>query len=345
MLNKNEFITEKIKGNDWRFVPADSPELYYIGRIDDQDPKAPVLVWQGTEVRARFTGKNIGFRFSKASGQNFYNVIIDGQIKMVKLKEAKEINDYFLADNLPDGTHDLILFKRSEAISGHAAFNGLILEKAAQLGPKPKPLPLRIEFYGDSITAGACNEDPGEDQYEDMSTHNNYLSYAAITARNFNAEYFNIAVSGTGLCYSWNLIMMPEIYDKIYPDCNSPKYDFKGKKPDIVIINLGQNDYGYPNSIGKPFPAAYREKYVEFVRNIRHLYPESDILCILGGMNCYHESAELRTAFEQAVEELKNTDPKVRSLVFKAFSPTHPRVDTHRKLAAELTAFLKKAVI
>jgi hypothetical protein len=84
---------------------------------------------------------------------------------------------------------------------------------------------------------------------------------------------------------------------------------------------------------------------VEFVRNIRHLYPESDILCILGGMNCYHESAELRTAFEQAVEELKNTDPKVRSLVFKAFSPTHPRVDTHRKLAAELTAFLKKAVI
>lgn len=252
-IMREAFIVDKIAEVDWRIITPDSPELYYIGRIADHDPKAPVLIWQGTEIRARFTGKTIGFRFSGVSGQNFYNVIIDGQIKLLKLKEAKETYDYLLAETLPEGPHDLILFKRSEAMSGNAAFRGLILEKTAELGPKPEPLPLRIEFYGDSITAGACNEDPGDDQYEDLSTHNNYLSYAAVTARNFNAEYFNIAVSGTGLCYSWNPIMMPEIYDKIYPDSASPKYGFPGKNPEIVIINLGQNDYSYPNSLGSRF--------------------------------------------------------------------------------------------
>ncbi|NLW48237.1 MAG: SGNH/GDSL hydrolase family protein [Firmicutes bacterium] len=345
MLNKKDFITDNIKERDWQIIPADSPDLYYIGRIDDLDPKAPVLVWQGTEVRARFTGKNIGLRFSEVLGQNFYNVIIDGQIKLLKLKEAKEINDYLLADTLPDGTHDLILFKRSEAMSGHAVFQGLFLEKSAQLGPKPEPLPLRIEFYGDSITAGACNEDPWDDQYEDCSTHNNYLSYAAITARNFNAEYFNIAVSGTGLCHSWNPIMMPEIYDKIYPDSTSPKYGFSGKKPEIVLINLGQNDQSYPVSINKPFPRNYAEKYVEFVSKIRSLYPESHIVCAIGGMDCYHASAEFRAAFQQAVQKLKNTDPKIHSFVFEAYTLTHPRVDTHLKLASELTAFLKTILV
>lgn len=343
MLNKKDFITDNIKERDWQIIPADSPDLYYIGRLDDRDPKAPVIVWQGTEVRASFTGKTIGFRFSGVSGLNFFNVIIDGQSRLLKLEDGEF--DYLLAATLSDGPHDLILFKRSEAMSGNASFRGLILEKTAQLGPKPKPLSLGIEFYGDSITAGACNEDPGDDQYEDCSTHNNYLSYAAITARNFNAEYFNIAVSGTGLCHSWNPIMMPEIYDKIYPDSTSPKYGFSEKKPEIVVVNLGQNDYNYPLSINKPVPRNYAEKYVEFVRNIRSLYPESHIVCAIGGMDCYHASAEFRAAFQQAVQKLKNTDPKIHSFVFEAYTLTHPRVDTHLKLASELTAFLKTILV
>lgn len=335
------FTIVKTREITHRLVAPDDSGLYYIGRIDHCNQQAPVIIWQGTEIRAVFTGKAIGFRFSGAWGQNYFNVIIDGALKLLKLKEAGT-HDYLLDETLPEGSHHLVLFKRSEAMFGKASFQGLILEKGAVLGLKPEPLPLRIEFYGDSITAGACNEDPGSDQYEDLSTHNNYLSYAAITARNLNAEYLNLAVSGTGICYSWNPVLMPEIYDKLYPDKTSPKYAFSDRKPEMVIINLGQNDYGYPKSIGKPFPGAYREKYVEFVRAIRNLYPKAYIVCAIGGMDCYHSSEELRSAFGEAVAELKRTDPQLCSFIFTAFTATHPRVDTHLKLAAELTTFLKQ---
>lgn len=327
-----------------RLVTPDDPGLYYIGRIDQRDRLAPVIIWQGTEIRAAFTGRTIGFRFADAWGQNYFNVIIDGALKLLKLKEAGT-HDYLLTEALPEGLHHLVLFKRSEAMFGTASFRGLLLEKGAGLGPKPEPFPLRIEFYGDSITAGACNEDPGSDQYEDLSTHNNYLSYAAITARNLNAEYLNLAVSGTGICYSWNQVLMPEIYDKLYPDKTSLKYAFADRNPELVIINLGQNDYAYPKSIGKPFPLDYREKYIEFVRAIRNLYPKAVIVCAIGGMDCYHVSEEFRSAFQAAVAELKRTDPQLYSFTFTAFTVTHPRVDTHLKLAAELTAFLKQLPI
>ncbi len=221
------FIVDGLADTKFQMVDADHPGLSYIGRIDFHDPKAPVFIWQGTQVRARFSGKSIGFRFSNAWGQNFYNVIIDGKIRFLKLNEWGT-HDYQLAQTLSEGSHEFVLFKRTEANSGNAVFRGLILGEEAKLEAKPDPLPLRIEFYGDSITAGACNENPpNTEQYDDLSTHNNYLSYGAITARNLNAEYVCIAVSGIGICYSWNSFLMPEVYNRLYLNTSDERYNFK----------------------------------------------------------------------------------------------------------------------
>jgi lysophospholipase L1-like esterase len=339
-----EFIRDDILETDLQFIAADHPEFYYIGRIDTLNPRAPVFIWQGTEVRAKFSGRYIGFRFSKAFGENFFNVIIDGKIRLFHLREG-EYHDYLLNEALPAGKHELILFKRNEALFSNAVFHGIILEKDAQFGPRPRPLPIQIEFYGDSITAGACNENPDGDNYDDYSTHNNYLAFGAITARNINAEYSCIAVSGTGVCYSWNPVLMLEIYDRLYPDRGSRRYDFAGRKPDIVVLNLGQNDYGYPISIEKRFPIDFTEKYTELVRNIRGLYPKAYIICAIGGMSAYHESSELQDAFKKAVDQLQDVDSKVLSFIFSVYSANHPRVDTHAKLAEELTDFIKNRIM
>ena len=45
---------------DHTFIPADDPGYAFIGRIDDKDPAAPVLIWSGTTVKARFHGKSLG---------------------------------------------------------------------------------------------------------------------------------------------------------------------------------------------------------------------------------------------------------------------------------------------
>jgi lysophospholipase L1-like esterase len=339
------FMMDGMEETKFHRIGADNPGLYYTGRIDDRDPTAPVIIWQGTEVRARFTGKRIGLTFSNAWGQNFYNVIIDGRIWVLKLNEWGS-HDYLLSQSLPEGVHELILFKRTEAYNGSAVFGGLILEKGAKLGEKPQPLPLRIEFYGDSITAGACDENPPDtEQYDDLSTHNNYSSYGAITARNLDAEYICIAVSGIGVCNSWNPLLLPEIYDRLYLVGSDESYDFRGRKPDIVVLNVGQNDFGFTKAMGKEFPTCFTEKYVEWVRKIRGLYPDARIVCSIGGMSAYNDSPELRTAYEKAVDLLKTTDPKIYRLVFTDFTYNHPRVDTHAKMAVELTAFLQKEVM
>lgn len=339
------FIVDGLADTKFQMVDADHPGLSYIGRIDFHDPKAPVFIWQGTQVRARFSGKSIGFRFSNAWGQNFYNVIIDGKIRFLKLNEWGT-HDYQLAQTLSEGSHEFVLFKRTEANSGNAVFRGLILGEEAKLEAKPDPLPLRIEFYGDSITAGACNENPpNTEQYDDLSTHNNYLSYGAITARNLNAEYVCIAVSGIGICYSWNSFLMPEVYDRLYLNTSDERYNFKGRKPDIVVLNVGQNDFGYPRAKGKDFPAHFTDKYVELVRDIRGLYPDARIICAVGGMSAYSDSNELQSAFQKAVAELKATDKKIVSFIFTAFTYNHPRIDIHAKMAEELTAFIQNEIL
>mgnify|MGYP005848141173 CR=1 FL=1 len=339
------FAVDDTGQNKFQMIDADDPGLYYTGRIDSQDPKAPVFIWQGTEVRARFSGKRIGIRFLSAWGQNYFNVIIDGRIWVLKLNEWGN-HDYLLTRNLSEGLHELVLFKRTEASSGNAVFSGLILDKDGKMESKPEPLPLRIEFYGDSITAGACNENlPGTEQYDDLSTHNNYRSYGAITARNLNAEYVCIAVSGIGLCYSWNSYRMTEVDDRLYLHDSSQRYDFKGRIPDIVILNLGQNDFGYARAKDIEFPVDFADKYIAWVRKIRGWYPDAVIVCTIGGMSAYNDSPEIRSAFQKAVSELKTTDKKLLSFVFTAFTYDHPRVDTHAKMAEELTAFLRKEVL
>jgi hypothetical protein len=324
-----------------RLVGPRDPALSILGRVDWGIPESPVFIWQGTEARLRLSGGRIGARFANAWGPNCYNLIVDGQERSFRLAEGGA-HDYLLDGFLPEGSHEVSLWKRSEAYSSHAAFLGFLADPDARLGPLLPERPLRMEFFGDSITAGACNEDPGEDQYLDPYTHDAYLSYGAIAARELGADYVGTAVSGVGLCYSWNPRLMPGIWDRLYPEADSRPYAFSGRKPDVAVIALGQNDHGYPLSVGKPFPDDFAQRYIGLGRSIRSVYPEAYIVCAIGGMTAYRESPELRDAFGQAVSELKRGDGRVLSIVFKAASRAHPRVAVHRKLADELESFLRK---
>jgi lysophospholipase L1-like esterase len=319
-------------------VPPDHPGLEWTGRIDWSDRAAPVLIWQGTELRCTFSGRRIGFLFGKPRERNYFNAIIDDQVHVIKVDEGG--GAYAPELRLPEGLHSLVLYKRSEASMGQTPFLGLLLEPGADIGPKPERRKLRIEFYGDSITAGACDEDPGMDQYDDLSTHNHFRSYGAITARNLGAEAVSISISGIGLCESWDPRVMRQIWDRLYVDPAGPAWDFSGPHPDIVVINLGQNDHGFPDSQWKPFPPDFTQRYVELVSGIKARYPRARMICALGGMLGPRESPALMAAFDAAFAQIKATDPGALRYIFKAYWPSHPRLDVHERMASELTAFI-----
>ncbi len=58
-----------------------------------------------------------------------------------------------IATGLASGTHDVVVWKRTEGNQGENRFLGLDIT-AGQLLPPPAAPDRRIEIYGDSITAG-----------------------------------------------------------------------------------------------------------------------------------------------------------------------------------------------
>ena len=176
-------------------IKADNPNIQYTGRINYDEPKAPILWWPGSDIIANFQGTSINVKFNDHGDNYFYVIIDDGAPTLINLTPGKRT--YTAASGLSDSVHKIKLFKRTETQEGQVAFEGFELEDGKSLVAPPTKPQRRIEYYGDSITSGhsvAANYDCGQAWAKD-----NYYTYGSITARNLNAEYHCISVSGIGL--------------------------------------------------------------------------------------------------------------------------------------------------
>jgi lysophospholipase L1-like esterase len=314
----------------------------YEGRFDFSDSNAPAVIWQASRIRLDFEGDAIGLLFDDARGQCFFNAAVDGSNTIVEVREGQPVRPATLAGFGP-GRHHLVLYKRSEADAGTVGFRGVELAAGEKAWAPPLPAyRFRMEFFGDSITVGACNEDGDTDQWENRRTHNAALSYAALTADAFSADYRNVAVSGMGIATGWVNKKAGEVWDKIYPNPASPRADLTNWIPQVVFLNFGENDDSYPRAHGQSFPTNYTDGYVALVRAIRAAYPAAHIVLLRGGMYGGAQSEPLRAAWESAVTQLEAADPAISHFVFTHWARNHPRVADDRAMADELIAWLKQ---
>lgn len=330
-------------------IAADHVDYQYTGRIDFSDRRAPVLSWPGSSVTAVFTGSSVAVVLDDQYGKNYFNAFIneDWENPVVLKLEAGE-KTYALATGLPAGTHKLTLFKRTEGEEGATTFHGLLLDKAQSLKPPPARPPRRIEFFGDSITSGMGNEAPEDGEDGDLADKNHYLSYAAITARALNAEHHTISQSGIGIMVSWFDFIMPQFYDQLSAvGNNDSSWDFTRWTPDVVVINLFQNDSWLVEKRLDPIPdqAQRIQAYVDFVSRIRSVYPKAYIVCALGSMDATKAGSAWPGYISAAVERVKaeQNDQRIDTLFFpfKEFYK-HPRVHHHRANAKLLTNFIQQ---
>jgi lysophospholipase L1-like esterase len=199
-----------------------------------------------------------------------------------------------------------------------------------------------MEFFGDSITVGACNEDGDTDQWDNRRTHDAALSYATLTAAAFSADYRNIAVSGMGIATGWVDKKAGEVWDKTYPNPASPRADPTQWVPQVIFVNFGENDDSFSRAHGQPFPAGYTDGYIALIRAIRAAYPAAHIGLLRGGMYGGAQSEPFRQAWESAVTQLEAADPAISHFVFAHWTRSHPRVADDRAMADELIAWLKQ---
>lgn len=267
---------------------------------------------------------------------------MDGSNTIVEVSEGKPVNPATLAGFGP-GRHHLKLFKRSEATAGTVSFQGVELAAGARAwAPRPTPYKLRMEFIGDSITVGACNEDGAVDQWQNRRTHDAAFSYAALTAAAFQADYRVIAVSGMGVITGYVPMRAGETWNRLYPTTNSPTIDLKQWIPQVVFVNFGENDDSYSKVNGQVFPTNFTSGYVALVRAIRQGYPDAHIVLLRGGMYGGARSEPLRAAWAAAVSQLESDDKGISHFVFEHWTNTHPRVADDRIMADELTGWLKQ---
>ena len=323
-------------------LPASDARFCYEGRIDASRPDEPVLIWSGTRVRLDFAGDQLVLIFGGAANQSVFNVTVDGTTEIADIRSGPGAR-YVWPHALTSGRHRLELFKRSEAGKGHVIFRGVELAPGAEAWAAPQPrYRLKLAFFGDSITAGACNEDGVVDQWDDFRTHNYALSWAHLTARALEADDRAMAYSGMGVITGWEVVKAGEIWDKVYPRPDSMRYEMSAWQPEVAFVNLGENDDSFTTANLKPFPPEFTAGYVALVRAIRAAYPRAQIVLLRGGMMGGARSECYRLDWEAAVKELEASDACIAHYVFEHVSTLHPRVSDDRAMAAELISWLKQ---
>lgn len=331
------------------YIPANDPNITYVGRWDFTKEDAPTHSWPGAYIKAKFQGTSLGIRL--ADKDCYYNIFIDDLPVIVFKGTKKAMSDYKIIENLADGNHNVLITKRNETTGGKYAFGGFVLDEGKKLLEKENKLTKKVEFIGDSFTSAQGNEYTKEDKpSEDYPITNNYLGYASITARHFEADYHITSRSGYGMVVDWagnQSENMGEIFDRLTLPLKSSKWDFSQFQPDLVIINLGLNDYsgfgGYDkNGVSKENTELFIAKYNDFVERIKSNYPNAKILCVATHLDW------TKKAVDEVIKIQNKKDfNKIYSVLVPQYSEGyvyggHPSVEIHNKMAQEIINVIDK---
>lgn len=232
---------------------------------------APRFAWSGSSILTRFEGTGLTARLRDEGGNNHFLVVVDGEPKGI-IRTSATKDSYPLVQGLAKGVHEVALYKRTEARVGETAFLGF--EPEGTFLPPSAPLERRMEVIGDSITAGYGNEGP--DQYCTFipSQQNEYVTYGAIAARALKAEHVTVAWSGK------TIGEMTDFWERTLPARQESRWDFKTWIPQLVVINLGTNNFATYD----PGEERYVRVYTNLFNKVRAAYPSALIVCALGPM-------------------------------------------------------------
>lgn len=329
------------------FIPHNHPLVVHNGRTTLTD-SADILQWPGTSEQLSFTGTTIKVRLRDEKRQNRFYLLIDGKV-VATIQADTNAQWYSPEQPLPPGRHTAELFKLTEETAGKTWFYGFEVDKKAKLNKIPAPS-RRMEFYGNSITAGYSVDDTIGDSGSPLY-FNNYYSYAAITARYFKADYRCIAKSGIGIMVSWFPVIMPELWQRQDPTDPLSQHNFAQYTPNIVVVDLGQNDSWLINKpthtqfkarFGdkKPSDTIFINNYIAFFSSLRKKYPKAHIICTLGSMDATKASSPWPGFIKSAVSHL--ADDRITSFFFDyKGTPGHPKRKEQQAMAKALIKYIE----
>lgn len=320
------------------------------------------LSYSNSSVSFRFSGDRITAVMTSNGGvypdnqQCYVGVLVDGELtQRIKLQPGD--NEYEIYNGRMLRGAEISIVKLTE---NQMATSGIksITANAEMIAPVSRK-DRKIEFIGDSISCGYGNEADGPADGYKSSQQNALETYCKYTADILEADLSVVAISGVGLISDFtdtvgekeNYLLMPDVYD--FSDANFQLrrgisemtcWSFNGGS-DIVVINIGTNDYSYTGK-REELQDEFREAYYEFIGQVRSHNPDAKIICTMGTMG-----AELFGCIESAAKQYSkdNDDKYIYTLKFDYQDEAdgyggdyHPTPATHRKAADKLSAFIRE---
>lgn len=287
------------------------------------------LVQSGSAAEFTITGKSAEITVAGDSSINNdekyrsrYAVFVDDELVTDEIMSTEE-KKISLFDGDTSRTAKVKVIHLSEAMNGAVGIKDITVDSSAVKPVVPAgKKDLKIEFIGDSITCAYGVE--GKDAYESFTTatENFMKSYAYLTAKQLDADYSAVSYSGHGIISGYT--SGEKNTDSLVPDCYglvsklsdyAVDWDFEAEEaPDVVVINLGTNDYSYLSSDLETRSPEFVEGYVDFLKMVREKNPDAYIICTMGTMG----GAEVYDLIEQAVAQFSEETGESRIMSYES---------------------------
>ncbi|MCF7932004.1 MAG: hypothetical protein K9K93_02435 [Acholeplasmataceae bacterium] len=297
----------------------------------------------GTSLEATFVATN-----TTIEGKRPHLVVyVDGETdprgtSLLVLDQT--IGTYVLAEGLDPGIHTVKVLKRSESIDSMTALSRLSTDGHFEVAALLKDH--KIEVIAASSSAGFGNLAANTGVPKTTANSDGLRSYATLAAHMLDAEINIFSASG------WPLVKgpwtgdnnIPLAYDFVNVYSDKP-WNHDRFVPDVIVINLGTNDWSYINALSAIDKEAaletFIQSYVNFIETLNDLHPEARIVIVYGLMNETHIFDETLEVFTRATAQMPDLSINYIQLpganqTDGIGSSSHPGLLTHIKAADQL---------
>ncbi|MBO4218707.1 MAG: hypothetical protein J5887_04340 [Erysipelotrichaceae bacterium] len=327
------------------FVPdtqaASVPNTYQEYQVSDQTRGIKVLGVRHLQsdecIYMDYTCSGVEFKAVCNKGRMEFSITADDNCMFKIYVDNKLVKDgkssYFtvpegdsvIGFNIRKGTHTVRLvkvthYRLAKTQLNSITFKGYIVDK------KPANKKIYVEFIGDSLCCGWGITNKRNGKFDSVD---GTLAYPYLVASSLKADYSVFALSGQG-AYCGNPSVQ-DCYLKASYERGDEEYSFS-RKADVVVINLGTNDY--TNRVGEE---QFKEALLNIIAMVRLKNGEKvKILLVYNIKNDGYSEVVREVAKQENTGILKCARSKNRKAYY------HPTYAESKKYAKQIVSAIKK---
>lgn len=287
------------------------------------------FAFYGTEFKATIK--------SDATSAQYVRCYIDGDEEGERVSIKKQTEQvYAFAEGLTEGVHTVRILKMTQQRTGGNTYSLVVtgVETGANcriLARAEEPQDqLKIDFYGDSITAGEGNCSNSKEDAITVKNSDGTQTYAAFTAQSLGSEGSFVGYGGITAKVPYMLgsdITMYNIWHW-YSTLNRTECPID-PDTDFVVINLGTNDSSAPNYTGDMFAA----DYLSLLNEMKTYYPNAHFVLCYGMMGIVYK---IDSAISSVINNFDGEASYCRLPTNTSGAGSHPTIAGHQAAAKVL---------